>query len=365
MSDNAVSGPIAQVHPDTPTRSGDAPGRSISAEIDDLAEEIEKLAGMVATMADDDALRAPLVADAVRSARLDIVLAGAALTDTTAADTIGHGATLRLIGIAVRQLSQRSAREIVHAVRSRPPAVLIRVVITLAVSMSLVTFYSLTGWASYDKTGSSTLYVFGAVVGSVICTNALCFDAKRVWADMRAGQRLWRILAAKNLAVLVGVAIAATPVIVYLSATTDLYAPAMIDQFIVMVLIWLGVGNLLSVLAPLRHESLSARLKDGTWRQYLASFGVSYFVGITVNLMIYWRLWARQLASDEISAPTWTLQLLLFASGVLMWICMTVVAVSVAGLPTVRTALIREMLAAHPDHDDAGATAQSASVRVV
>ena len=316
-----------------------ATGDSLSTEIAALATDAARLAEQLAAVSEpDDALRFQLADDAIRRARLDLTYADAALSDAALADSSparssDRRETVRLVVTATRALLRRTANEVARALRARPHAVLIRVVITLAISLSLVVVYRSVGWATYEKAGSLTLYVFGGVVGSV------------VWTDIRAGERLWRILVAKNLMILIGVAIAAVPILAYLAVTTDLDLAAMIDQFVVMVLVWLGVGNVLSVVAPLRHESLSARLRDGTWRPYLVSFGISYVVGLTVNLMIYWRLWARQLASESLTAPSWTLQLLLLASGALLWISLTVIAVSVAGLAPVRVMLLREVLA--------------------
>ncbi|QTI67897.1 hypothetical protein J6U32_20480 [Gordonia polyisoprenivorans] len=320
-------------------------GDSLSSEIAALATDAARLAEQLGAASESgDALRLQMADDAIRRARRDLTVADAALA-ASPARAGGRRETVRLVVNAARVLLRRTTDEVARALRTRPHAVLIRVVITLAISLSLVVVYRSVGWATYEKAGSLTLYVFGGVVGSVVCTNALCFDAARVWTDIRAGERLWRILVAKNLMIVIGVAIAAVPILAYLAVTTDLDLAAMIDQFVVMVLVWLGVGNVLSVVAPLRHESLSARLRDGTWRPYLVSFGISYVVGLTVNLMIYWRLWARQLASESLTAPSWTLQLLLLASGALLWISLTVIAVSVAGLAPVRVMLLREVLA--------------------
>jgi hypothetical protein len=111
-----------------------------------------------------------------------------------------------------------------------------------------------------------------------------------------------------------------------------------------MVFIWLGVGNVLSVVYPLRHEPVSARLADGTWKPYLFTFAVSYGVGLTVNLMIYWRLWARQAASAEIAGGMWAAFALVLASAVLSWILLTVFAVACSRQPRLRRVLSREMI---------------------
>lgn len=79
--------------------------------------------------------------------------------------------------------------------------------------MSLVTFYHVSGWSKYDDIGQLTLYLFSAVVGSVVCTNALCFEAQRVRDGMSHGERMWRILVSKNLAIAALVTIAGLPVI--------------------------------------------------------------------------------------------------------------------------------------------------------
>ena len=144
----------------------------------------------------------------------------------------------------------------------------------------------------------------------MVCTNALCFEAQRVRDAMSRGERLWQILVAKNLAMAVLITVAALPVIAFLTVTNEGNPIAMVDQLVTMVFIWLGVGNVLSVLYPLRHEPVSARLRDGTWKPYLFSFALSYGVGLTVNLMIFWRLWSRQTASAELAGGEWAAFLL-------------------------------------------------------
>ena len=239
-------------------------------------------------------------------------------------------------------LVTRVGAEIRHVRRSR--SILMRLVITLGIALSLVVVHHLTGVTRYDDAGRLTLYLFSAVVGSVVCTNALCFEADRVRAQLADGERLWRILIAKNLAMACLVTLAALPVIVFLTVADGGNPVALIDQLITMVFIWLGVGNVLSVVYPLRHEPISARLHDGTWKPFLLSFAVSYGVGLTVNLMIYWRLWARYKANEEITGGAWAAFVLVLLSALTSWVLLTVFAVACSHEPRLRRVLSREMV---------------------
>lgn len=244
----------------------------------------------------------------------------------------------------VPALGRRVLSEIRHIVADRPRAILVRLAITLAISLSLVTGYHVIGWASYDNFAQLALYLFSAVVGSVVCTNALCFEAGRVREALADGERLWQILVAKNLAMTILVMLAGLPVIVVLTFTADVNPVAMTDQLLTMVFIWLGVANVLSVVYPLRHEPVSARIHDDTWKPYLFSFAISYGVGLTVNLMIYWRLWARQTAATELVGGVWTAFVLVLLSSMVTWLLLTVLAVACSRDPQIRRLLTREMV---------------------
>lgn len=94
-------------------------------------------------------------------------------------------------------------------------------------------------------------------------TNALCFEAERVRAELSNGERMWRILVANNLAMAALVTAAGLPAIGFLTVTVGANPVAMVDESLNSVH-WLGVGNVLSVVYPFRHEPFSARLHDGT-----------------------------------------------------------------------------------------------------
>lgn len=161
---------------------------------------------------------------------------------------------------------------------------------------------------------------------------------------LAAGERIWRILVVKNIAIAVLVIEAGLPVIAVLTAIGDSNPIAMIDQLVMMVFIWLGVANVLSVLYPLRHEPVSARLHDGTWKPFLFSFALSYGVGLTVNLMIYWRLWSRQYAAGELVGGDWAAFALVLGSALSSRALLTVLAVACSREPRVRALLSREMI---------------------
>jgi hypothetical protein len=62
-----------------------------------------------------------------------------------------------------------------------------------------------------------------------------------------------------------------------------------------------------------------------------------------VNLMIYWRLWARQTAEIEMKGGTWAAFALVLASAILSWLLLTVFAVACSQQPRIRRVLSREM----------------------
>lgn len=299
-----------------------------------------------ATSPDQARANAVVAVSLARAAVAEAVIAVAESRRATS-EAAGEPARSRAVagwGRHVGSLGGPVAGEMRHLLADRPRAILARVVITLAIAMSLVTFYHLTGLTRYDDAGRLTLYLFSAVVGSVICTNALCFEAERVRAMLQSGTPLWRILVSKNLAMAALVTLAGLPVVAFLTITADVNPVPMIDQLVTMVFIWLGVGNVLSVVFPLRHEPVSARLRDGTWRPFLLSFALSYGVGLTVNLMIYWRLWAKYKASTELAGGAWAAFTMVLASAMLSWVLLTVFAVACSRDPRIRRVLSREMV---------------------
>ncbi len=293
----------------------------------------------------------PTPAEAAADVVVAVGLARAAVADAVRCAAAARAAApqrsrtriSRRLGAVIPDLGRRVAAELRHIIADSPRAILARIAITLGVALSVVAFYHFTGLTRYD-TGRLTLYLFSAVVGSMVCTNALCFEAERVRSALAAGDQVWRILVAKNLAMATMVTIAGLPVIAALALGGDGNPFAMIDQLVTMVFIWLGVGNVLSVVYPLRHEPLPARLHDGTWLPFGFSFALSYGVGLTVNLMIYWRLWSRQTAARELAGGDWAAFALVLASALTSWVLLTVFAVACSREYRLRQKLSREMV---------------------
>ena len=103
------------------------------------------------------------------------------------------------------------------------------------------------------------LWVIGVVMGGGVCINAMSFDAMRVRAALDNGERLWHLLVIKNLALLCIVA----PIGFMLCALLawragDIYAFYKACALMVcMILLWLGVGNVLSIALPSRDEPIT------------------------------------------------------------------------------------------------------------
>jgi hypothetical protein len=279
---------------------------------------------------------------AVAEAVLAVAQAHRMSADEAKRSAVRRSAVLRVDPLS--RLGRRVVDEVRHVFADKPRAILLRLTITVGISLAMVAAYNFVGVRRYDDFGQLTLYLFSAVVGSVVCTNALCFEAERVRESLSRGERMWRILVAKNLAMATLIVVAAIPVIAFLTATTHGNPAAMVDQLVTMVFIWLGLGNVLSVLYPLRHEPISARLRDGTWKPFLILFAVSYGVGLTANLMIYWRLWAKYGAAAKLDAGDWGAFALVLASALTSWILLTVFALAASREPRIRRVLSREMV---------------------
>lgn len=248
--------------------------------------------------------------------------------------------------------------EFSNVLRSRPRSILTKLAVGFGIGVAYLVFIWALDWdANSELLPYFAIYALSGVIGGVVCTNALSWDAGRVRADLISGRRLWHVLISKNWSMFVLVGTVGAVLSVLLAWPTGEVSTLVkaLGELFTMMLIWLGIGNVLSVLAPLRVEPLKDRLHDGTLKPFLLSFAISYVVGLGVNLMLTWRVWAKKSMIEEMGG-LWVPVLMLVVSAFVSYLLLTVVAVSLADQPRIRRSLLREMI----DYKTAKATGPTA-----
>lgn len=307
-----------------------------------------------AAQAEADAAAAVTTARiALRAAHLAVLEARVAALDAGDSDDVAAAirgyVPLAAGNPAIRHLQDLGSRildEARHVFSDKPRSIAFRLGLSLGIGFSYLAFIRLFQWdTKEDRLPYLALYALSGVVGSVVCTNALSFDAARVRAALSGGTRLWHVLVAKNIVMLILVGAAGFLLSAVLSwrAGTSTELVKACGQVLTMILLWLGVANVMSVALPLRAEPVTARRHDGTWKPFMLSFAISYGVGLIVNLMLYWRIWAKTTLLEQMGGP-WIPVLMLVASAAAVWLLLTVLAVLLADQPRFRRALQREMI---------------------
>jgi hypothetical protein len=284
---------------------------------------------------------------AVLRARLAVVETGD--TDQVAAAVRGYvplvGATL--VARHGRALRTGLRAELAHVVRHRPRPLAVRLGISLALGLAYLGFLRLYRWDVKEEfLPYLALFALSGVVGSVVCTNAMSMDAARVRAALSGGVRLWHLLLVKNLVLLILVGTAGlllSLLLAWRSGDVDALVVAF-GLLFTMILLWLGAGNILSVVLPVRDEPIRERRQDKTLLPFLTAFVISYAVGYLVNTVLYWRIWATQIAVHEFGR-LWLPVLTTVSVAAVMWLLLTVLAVELADQPRCRRLLLRELLA--------------------
>jgi hypothetical protein len=220
---------------------------------------------------------------------------------------------------------------------------------SLAIALALGLLYL--GWirlAEWDQKSAFLpylgLWVIGVVMGGGVCINAMSFDAMRVRAALDSGERLWRLLVIKNLALLCIVA----PIGFILCALLawragDIYAFYKACALMVcMILLWLGVGNVLSIVLPSRDEPIRQRKQSGSLKQFIIAFVVSYAIGYLVNAMLVWRVFAARELTERLGNAIIP-AVLIVISRAAMWILLTVLAVALSQQPRIRRVMQKEI----------------------
>jgi hypothetical protein len=211
------------------------------------------------------------------------------------------------------------------------------------------------------------LWVISFVMGGAVCINAMSFDAMRVRAALDTGARLWHLLVIKNLAWLCLVA----PIGFLLSGLLAWRAGDLGAFFkacalvLCFILLWLGVGNVLSVWLPTRDEPIRRRRQSGSLKQFLIAFAASFLIGYLVNFMLVWRVLAARALVDRLG-EAFIPGLFIVLSCLAMWMLLTVFAVALAQQPKIRRTLQKE-IADYQDNAEARALAaeQAAAEEVV
>jgi hypothetical protein len=333
--------PSAQERPDDGKADGDGEGatRRLSHQAAAQAELDAVAAVGVARMALTDA------ALAVLQARLARIQAGEDQPDSAAID--GH---LPLHGNnAVSRhgpaLAHGVTGEIKYVLTRKPRNTIKALAIALALGLLYLGYIRVFQWDRNQRwLPYLGLWVISFVMGGSVCINAMSFDAMRVRAALDSGARLWHLLVIKNLALLCIV----SPLGFLLSALLAWRAGDLEAFFkacalvICFILLWLGVGNVLSIWLPTRDEPIRQRRQSGSLKQFLIAFAVAYLIGYLVNFMLVWRVFAAQALTERLGTAI-VPAILIVLSCISMWVLLTVFAVALAQQPKVRRTLQREI----------------------
>jgi hypothetical protein len=319
----------------------------------DAAVEPARAGHAEAARAEADAVTAVTVARlalleahlAVLTARLARLDAGEAEPEAAAVDGLTPLQGRNAVSRHGPALAHGLRGEIEYILTRKPRSVVKSLAISLALGLLYLGFIRVFEWDRVQRwLPYLGLWAISVVMGGAVCLNAMSFDAMRVRAALDGGARLWHLLVIKNLALICLVA----PLGFLLSGLLAWRAGDLGSFFkacalmICFIVLWLGVGNVLSVLLPIRDEPVRNRRQSGSLKQFLIAFAVSYVIGYLVNLMFLWRVFAaQQLASrlGEVIIPA----ILIVLSSVAMWLLLTVVAVALSQQPKIRRGLMREI----------------------
>ena len=318
---------------------GDGVARRLSHQAAAQAELDAVAAVGIARMALTDA------AQAVLQARLARIQAGEDQPDAAAVD--GH------VPLHGRNAVSRHGPALAHGVSGEIKYVLTRkprtTVRSLGIAVGLGLLYL--GYLRVFKWDQNQqwlpylgLWVISFVMGGAVCINAMSFDAMRVRAALDTGARLWHLLVIKNIALLCIVA----PIGFLLSALLAWRAGDLGALFkacalvICFILLWLGVGNVLSVWLPTRDEPIRKRRESGSLKQFLVALAAAYTIGYLVNFMLVWRVLAARALTERLG-EAFIPGVLIVLSCISMWVLLTVFAVALAQQPKVRRTLQKEI----------------------
>jgi hypothetical protein len=235
--------------------------------------------------------------------------------------------------------------EIKYVLARKPRNTMKSLAIALAMGLAYLGFIRLFEWDTDQKwLPYLGLWAIGVVMGGSVCVNAMSFDAMRVRAALDDGARLWHLLVIKNLALLCIVAPLGFLLCALLAwRAGDIYAFYKgCALMICMILLWLGVGNVLSIVLPSRDEPIKQRRQTGSLKQFIIAFVVAYFIGYLVNAMLVWRVFAAQELTQRLGNALLPAFIIIISS-LFMWILLTIVAVALAQQPKIRRVMQKEI----------------------
>jgi hypothetical protein len=111
---------------------------------------------------------------------------------------------------------------------------------------------------------------------------------------------------------------------------------------ICFILLWLGVGNVMSIWLPTRDEPILKRRQSGSLKQFLIALAASFAIGYLVNFMLVWRVLAARALVERLGEAVIP-GVLIVLSCASMWVLLTVFAVALAQQPKVRRTLQKEI----------------------
>ncbi|MBL8924938.1 MAG: hypothetical protein JNM77_01685 [Pseudonocardia sp.] len=300
---------------------------------------------------------------AVLQARLARIQAGEDQQDSAAVD--GH-VPLHGRNAVSRHgpaLAHGLTGEIKYVLARKPRNTLKALAVALALGLLYLGYIRVFQWDRDQKwLPYLGLWVISFVMGGSVCINAMSFDAMRVRAALDSGARLWHLLVIKNLALLCIV----SPLGFLLSALLAWRAGDLGAFFkacvlvLCFILLWLGVGNVLSIWLPTRDEPIRQRRQSGSLKQFLIAFVVAYLVGYLVNLMLIWRVFAARALTERLGTVI-VPAILIVLSCIGMWVLLTVFAVALAQQPKVRRTLQREIADYHANAEARAFAAEQAA----
>lgn len=235
--------------------------------------------------------------------------------------------------------------EIAYMLARKPRSIIKSLAVGLALGLLYLGFIRVFQW---DRAQAWLpylgLWAISVVMGGAVCLNAMSFDAMRVRAALDSGARLWHLLVTKNVALICLVApvgFLLSGLLAWRAGNLDAFfkACALMISFI---LLWLGVGNVLSVVVPIRDEPIWRRRKDGTLKQFALVFAVSYAIGYLVNIMLLWRVFAAKEWADRLGSAVLP-AIFVILSSASMWLLLTIVAIALSQQPKIRRALLKEL----------------------